>query len=561
MSDRHRIAALCLGLVFGGLLFALGPRPLAAQRPQTTEPPIAPPRGIPGVRDVPSSPPGVRDVPAPATPPRVRITPAPGVGDVPVRDGTYCPVDPPAPVVSIKVRVPACAPANEELDYRLCVENHGRAPAHHVVVRDPLPANATFVRADPPPSASDPILEWRLGTLDACARREIVLVLKPTGTGDVKNCARVQFEHGECVVTKIGAPPLPPAVGQGRLQLRKTGPAQAVLHNPIAFKLVVTNPGTAAVPGVELTDTMPEGMEDGATGKSQLTWSVGTLAPGESRSYEYQAITKKTGRLCNRAVATTGTLRDEAEACVEVREAKLRIEKTGPKAQYVKLPATYQITVTNDGATPLSNVVVADTWPEKTKLVRMTEGGQIRGKQVEWLLGDLPPGRRQSVQITLQATEAGRAVNQASARAEGLASVSAEFATEFESAAGLTFYVEIADNPVEVKMPTRYTITVVNQGNAAATGIELSADVPSQMEIKEVRPKDSGRQLGQQITFNRLELLEAGGTKAFVIEVVPTRAAADARLKVKMTTKELPEGVTREVPVNVVPNGEPPEAR
>src|SRR5262249_36819238 len=160
---------------------------------------------------------------------------------------------------------------------------------------------------------------------EGCACRDILLVLKPTGTGHIKNCARVQFEHGECVETKIGAQPVPPPAaplptaptGQPRLQVRKSGPAQAILHNPITFRLVVTNSGTAAVSSVELTDTMPEGMEDGATGKSQLNWSVGALASGESRSYEYQAITKKTGRLCNRATATAGGLREETEACVE----------------------------------------------------------------------------------------------------------------------------------------------------------------------------------------------------------------------------------------------------
>ena len=67
---------------------------------------------------------------------------------------------------------------------------------------------------------------------------------------------------------------------------------------------------------------MPEGMEDGKTGKSRLTWSVGTLSAGESRRYEYQVITKKAGRLCNRAVVTAGELRDETETCVEVRESK-----------------------------------------------------------------------------------------------------------------------------------------------------------------------------------------------------------------------------------------------
>lgn len=558
MRHRYRSAALLGSILFGCLA-------VAAQPPQTPEPPVAPPAGSPGVRNTPSGPPGVRDAPTPGTPPRVRLTPTPPAIEqsMPAATGTHCPVDPPAPVVSIKVRVPACAAPGEDLEYRIHVENHGKTPAHHVIVRNPLPANATFVRATPPPTGSDPVLEWRLGTLDGCACRDIVLVLKPTATGDLKNCARVQFEHGECVVTKIGSQPAPqpPAGGQPRLQVRKTGPGQAILHDPITYQLFVTNTGTAAVSGVELTDKMPEGMEDGATGKNQLTWSVGTLAPGEARTYEYQAITKKTGKLCNRAAASAGALRDETEACVEVREAKLRIEKTGPKAQYLKGATTFQITVTNDGSTPLSNVVVADVLPTKTRLAQVPLGAQVRENQVEWRLGTLAPGARKSVQLTLRATEAGKVVNQATARADGVAPVSVEFTTEFGSAAGLTFYPEIADNPVAIKKPTRYTITVVNTGSAAATDIDLTADVPKQMEIKEIRPKDSAQRLGQQITFKRLQTLEAGKEQTFEIDVVPTEAAAEAAMKVKLTTKELPQGVTKEVRVNIVPDGGPPEGR
>jgi uncharacterized repeat protein (TIGR01451 family) len=555
MDHRQRIAALLLSFLLGCLGLALCPRLWAGQRPQTQEPPIAPP---PGVRNQPTRPPAVRDFPTPA-PPRVRVTPIPEMHEPLPLGGTPCPVDPPPPVVSLKVRVLACAAAGEELEYRLCLENRAKAPAHHVIVRNPLPANATFVRANPPPNASDPVLEWRLGTLDGCAKREIVLVLKPTGTGDIKNCARVQFEHGECVVTKIGGQPAPPPAGQPRLQVRKTGPEQGTLHHPLSYRLVVTNTGNAEAQSIQLVDTMPDGMQEGNTGKSQLTWDVGMLAPGESRTYEYQAITTKPGKLCNRAVVSSGALRDEAESCVVVSEAKLRIEKTGPKAQFLKRPATFQITVTNDGATPLTNVVVADVLPEKTQVVQTTPLGQVRDNRVEWLLGTLAPKARKSVQLTLQAAEAGKVVNKATAQADGVPPVSTEFATEFESAAGLTFYPEIADNPVEVKKPTRYTITVVNQGSAAANDIELVADVPKQMEIKGVEPKESARQ-GQQITFT-LPALKAGEQKAFVIDVVPIELSAEARLKVKMTTKELPTGVTKEVPVNIVPNGAPPEAR
>src|SRR5262249_2349257 len=153
MPYRHRSAALLLSIWLGCLAVLLGAR-LAAQPPQTPEPPLAPALGSPGVRDVPPGPPGVRDVPTPGTPPRVRLPPTPPVGEQPIvaAVGTHCPVDPPAPVVSIKVRVPACAASGEDLEYRIHVENHGKTPAHHVIVRNPLPANTTFVRATPPPT-------------------------------------------------------------------------------------------------------------------------------------------------------------------------------------------------------------------------------------------------------------------------------------------------------------------------------------------------------------------------------------------------------------------------
>src|SRR5207249_9197225 len=146
------------------------------------------------------------------------------------------PADPPAPVVLLRVRVPASAAAGQELEYRICVENCSPAPAHHVLVRNPLPGNARFLRANPEPAVREPELLWRLGTLEGGVKREIVLVLAPTASGEVKNCARVQFEHGECVTTKILGP---------SLSMEKNGPTQAVLADILNYRLTLTNTGNA----------------------------------------------------------------------------------------------------------------------------------------------------------------------------------------------------------------------------------------------------------------------------------------------------------------------------
>src|SRR5262249_12104919 len=130
------------------------------------------------------------------------IAPDSGVAGVPESQAAAV-VDPPAPQVTIRVRVPARVTIGQEIEYRISVENTSRAPAHHVVVRNPLPVGARFVRAEPPPATTDPELRWEFGTLAESAKRDITLVLAPTGRNDVTNCARVQFEHGQCVRTEI----------------------------------------------------------------------------------------------------------------------------------------------------------------------------------------------------------------------------------------------------------------------------------------------------------------------------------------------------------------------
>ena len=71
-----------------------------------------------------------------------------------------------------------------------------------------------------------------------------------------------------------------------------------------------------------------------------MSWILGTLAPGQSQTVEYQVIAKMAGRLCNKAVATAaGNFRQEQESCVTVGEAKLAI-LWDPETGKERLPTT-----------------------------------------------------------------------------------------------------------------------------------------------------------------------------------------------------------------------------
>jgi uncharacterized repeat protein (TIGR01451 family) len=443
--------------------------------------------------------------------------------------------------VAIRVRVPATAAVGQELDYRICVENSSRAAAHHVTVRNPLPANARFVRANPEPAAREPELVWQLGTLEGCACKEITLVLTPIGAGDIKNCARVQFEHGQCVTTKIARP---------ELSLQKVGPAQAVLNDALTYQIVVTNTGSVEARDVLLTDTLPDGLQrlDDKEARNQRTWDLGTLAPGQSRRVEYQVIARKTGRLCNQtAVSAAGGIRQETSHCVTVTEPRLELTIKGPMTYSLNRPATYQITVSNPGSAPLTEVVVTNPLPAQTTFVRASNGGRFADNQVQWIIGTLPAGTRRTVQVELRAQAGGEARNfevrnRAVATAARDLIAQAETRTLFEGATGLTFDIDKKDDPVEVGKETSYTITVFNQGAAQATMVRIIATVPDQMAVKGTGGPGATRK-GQTITFDSINL-RPGGTATYEVFVTPQQPG-DVRFKVEMTAAELLGGPVR----------------
>jgi uncharacterized repeat protein (TIGR01451 family) len=483
--------------------------------------------------------------PVPGPPPADAVPPA-----------SSCPVDPPTPIVALRVRVPASAAAGQELEYHIHVENRSRAAAHHVLVRDPLPANARFVRAVPEPAEKEPELLWRLGTLEPCACREIVLVLAPTDTGDVQNCARVQFEHGECVCTRI-AGAAKPAAPPG-LTLTKTGPAQALLYDVLTYRLTVTNGTSTPAAGVALTDTLPEGLEP-AGAKAPLHWNLGTLEPGQTRTVEYQAIAKKAGRWTNQAVLTTaGGERREASAAVVVGAARLELTKTGPARRHLSRPATYQVTVRNTGTMPATDVVVTDVLPERTTLVSASAGGRREGREVRWSLGTLPPGGRWTAQVVLRAAAAGEVVNRATATADRDLKAEGQAATVFEAATGVTLDIDEQDDPVEVGAETKYTVTVVNQGAGPVTRLALRATVPEQLEVTGATGPSAFRREGRQVVFGPITL-QPRDEKVYEVLVKALRPG-DVRFRVDLTADQLTAGpVHREESTTIYnPNIPPP---
>ncbi len=480
-------------------------------------------------------------------------TPGPppaGIAVPPPPAGGPAPAEPPTPAVAIHVQAPVAAAPGQELEYRICVENTSRAAAHHVTVRNPVPANARLVRATPKPDQTDPELMWRLGTLDACACREIVLVLMPTGSGDVDNCARVQFEHGQCVTTRISRP---------QLVLHKTGPTEASVGDPVTFRLTVTNTGAADAVNVVLIEKFQEGWQYAQEPFEkdrviEKKWELRTIAAGQSQTVEYQATPRVAGRLCTSAEATAagGLISAPARHCVQVGRRLLRLDIEGPRTAYLRRPVSFYITVKNEGTEPATNLIVSDVLPQGLDFLDANQGGRHADGRVSWDLHTLAPGHSRVLRLRVQ-SETEREIRQTPVATHGQGlQATAELITTFRGAAGFDFDVDASEYAVEVGSPVRYTITVFNRGSAAQTNIRVLTELPPEMEFRSAQAPGGVKFRADRgvVTFDPLPTLAADRDAVYVVDAV-ARRAGDARARVGLAAGPAERFTYKSLPIQV----------
>lgn len=464
-------------------------------------------------------PPGVLEAPPPMLPP-----PAPSDD-----------LELPTPSVSIRVEVPAHSAIGQELEYRIVAANRSPAAAHSVQVRCRLPENVRYVRSEPAAMVLGRELTWELGTMTPSQQQEIRLVLVPTSGDDVDLAVRVQFEHGIRTRTRLARP---------ALQLRKQGPAEGLVQEPLSFRLTVKNSGTTPVNNVVVTDELPEGLETRDSRKI-LTFPLGTLGAGETREVAYEVIARRPGRFINRALVTAdGGLREEVQSLVTISEPALRLRINAPAEQSFSRSLALELVVSNEGTTPLTNVVVVNPIPSQTTFVSAGDGGKLVGSQVEWRLGTLEAGANRTLELKLRPTVAGRVVNVAEARADRGLRATAEVATLIVGEAGLLLEVVDIEDPVEVGGDTQYNIIIRNQGSRPATNIRITAIVPAEMAVSRVQGPTDHKRAENTIVFDPLDLPPMRDTiyRVFVRALKP----GDVRFRVEMTADQLPAGPLRE---------------
>ena len=367
--------------------------------------------------------------------------------------------------------------------------------------------------------------------MDAGQFKDIKVWLRPDREGRLGSCATVFALSRACAFGIVGKP---------SVALAKTGPATANLGQDISYTLTVSNPGSAIARGIVVTDTIPEGLAH-ASGQSKLTFNVGDLAPGQSRTIPVVLKGTKRGRHCNTASAASanaGTA--NAEACTTILVPGLELVKVGTQEQFLGKAADYTVTVSNPGDTKLTNLVITDTAPAATRILSAPDAAVI-GNQAVWRLAELGAGEKKSFNVTLTSATAGTHANSAVASASGL-TAQAQAATLWRGVGAILVEVVDDPDPILVGGITTYTVRITNQGSADLVNINAAAVFPA--NIAPVATQQ-GTVTGQNVQFQTVARLAAKGVIEFRLTAKGVRAG-DARVKFTFTEESLSSPIIEE---------------
>ncbi|MBN2447307.1 MAG: DUF11 domain-containing protein, partial [Phycisphaerae bacterium] len=187
---------------------------------------------------------------------------------------------------------------------------------------------------------------------------------------------------------------------------------------PATFDLTVRNTGDTPATNTMLTDTLPAGTSfvsasaGGQFSGGRVSWALGTLGVGESRSVSLTVGTNQIGSLLNTASVRAYCAEADAQAVLEVRGIPAILLEVIDLADPIELGAneTYEITVLNQGSAPDTNIVVACVLPPEQEYVSATGPTQAStdGKAVTFSpLPSLAPKATAKYRVVVKGTQVG----------------------------------------------------------------------------------------------------------------------------------------------------------
>jgi uncharacterized repeat protein (TIGR01451 family) len=300
----------------------------------------------------------------------------------------------PQPVLDVRQRLPEWVARGEAVPIEIVITNAGSTVAESIRVASTLRASVDLIEAAPTPERLRDSLCWTLGSLAPGQQHILRLRVQPRAgvrLTEVRSSVQVTFQTSvmSSSATQVRRP---------ELELEATGPETARIGEPVAFQLVVRNKGNTPAHAVLLETLLPAGLSH--PGGNDLENEVGNLEPGEVRRIVLRVTPTQAGDLRQRIRAqAAGEEAVEREVRLHVQDLKLALAANGPRVLYEGWPASFELTVRNEGADVVRQVRLTAVLPAGIAFVRADAGAVYAPEThgLSWDLGELRSGEARTV--------------------------------------------------------------------------------------------------------------------------------------------------------------------
>lgn len=377
--------------------------------------------------------------------------------------------------------------------YTITVTNNGPSTVNSVTVTDAVPSTIQ----NPIFTASSGTYNSTTGAwtgLNLATGQSYTLTLSgtvsATATGTINNTATVAAPTGvtDSVSNNNSSTDSTVVNPKADLSIVKTDGRTTI--NPgsaITYTITVTNNGPSSLSSLTVTDTVPSSIQNpvftpssGTYNSTTGVWAGVTLNSGQSITLTLSGTVSSTatGTITNTATVATPTgvgdptlaNNSSTDTTSIAPAADLSITKTAPNAVVVGSNVTYTLTVTNNGSSTATGVVVTDQLPQGVTYVSATpllNCSQANGT-VTCNLGSLVSGASSTISIVVLPTTTGALTNTANVAGNEFDPITTN------NSATVTTSIN-ADNPSQLLVVKRITAIVPSNG----TNTKVFVDDPN----------------------------------------------------------------------------------
>lgn len=425
-----------------------------------------------------------------------------------------------------------------EITYELTASKASEVLAPGVVIADTLPAGVTFVSADNGGTHSAGVVTWPASdiAIGTATRSVHVTVRINPETTQLRNVATVTTTALETNLANNVFVLNTPVGVQGRdLAITKSAIDAVASGERFTYLLTATNGGTLAAAGVVVTDTLPANATFVAASDSPaqagrvLTWTLGTLAAGASRTFTVTVDAPAAADTLVNIARIEGVDPDpdvsnnrDTTVTIVAASANLAIAKTGPATATAGSTVTYTITAANLGPSVAERVVITDTLPADATFVSASGGGTLAGRVVTWpTIATLATGASQDFTLVITAPPTSGAFTNVAAVTSSTPDPNPDNNRAAFTTGGTP--IPTADVAVVKTGPATatvgetviYRILIGNSGPAEAQSVIVTDTLPAGASF--VSASDGGTLIGNVVTWPTIASLPSGVPRTFTV--------------------------------------------